>query len=229
MELFQKYIHHNPEEIDARFVGPSASSGALYLYTSSASSVDNLKCVPISHGVLAQGSHSRLEWFKSAWPETDFDKLRVLGWTPWSHIMGVSHDLGAATFATGGCYVFGVSPSGYPTTRASPPNRDKSTVANLLDGVLRTKPDVLIGVPWMLQGIQAIHSDLQRINTPESLEEAVLIRYALVGLKYLGLGGAQTTQETLRWAMDLGIKVVKDMGMTELGGQFHKYELHLHI
>ena len=138
-------------------------------------------------------------------------------------------DLGAATFATGGCYVFGVSPSGYPTTRASPPNRDKSTVANLLDGVLRTKPDVLIGVPWMLQGIQAIHSDLQRINTPESLEEAVLIRYALVGLKYLGLGGAQTTQETLRWAMDLGIKVVKDMGMTELGGEFHKYELHLHI
>lgn len=221
IELVQKYMHYNPEEIDAQFVGPSASSGALYLYTSSASSIANLKCVPISHEVLAKGSYSRLEWFRTAWPETDFGRLRVLGWTPWSHIMGISHDLGAATFATGGCYVFGVPPPGYPTTRVNPPTGGTNVVASLLDGVLRTKADVLIGVPWMLQGIHAIQSDLLRANTHLSQQEAMRIQEALVGLKYLGLGGAQTTKELLRWAMSLGIKIVQDMGMTELGSQFH--------
>ncbi len=97
--------------------------------------------------------------------------------------------------------------------RAFPVNRDRNRAANLLDGVLRTKPDVLIGVPWMLQGIHAIHSDHQRASAPESLEEAMLIRDALVGLKYLGLGGAQTTQETLRWATGFGAsKLYKTWG-----------------
>lgn len=139
-----------------------------------------------------------------------------MGWTSWSHIMGVSHDLGAATFGTGGCYVFGVLSSGYPTEFPSSP-RDVKLVNGLLDGALRIRPDVVIGVPWLLEGIKEIYVMLLLDKNEESLQKANLIKETLVGLKYLGLGGATTTKEALDWAIHLGIKVVQDLGMTELG------------
>lgn len=139
-----------------------------------------------------------------------------MGWTSWSHIMGVSHDLGAAAFGTGGCYVFGVLPSGYPAEFVLS-FEDVKLVNALLDGVLRIRPDVLVGVPWLLEGIKDIYAKLLLDNSEESLREANRIKETLERLKYLGLGGAITTKEALQWAVNLGIKIVQDLGMTELG------------
>ncbi|KAF9475042.1 ketoacyl-synt-domain-containing protein [Pholiota conissans] len=214
--LMQRYLHHTADLPQFLDLFPTYSSLALYLHTSSASSIANLKCVPISHGVLAQGSRSRIDWIRRAWSNTLFDRLRVMGWTPWSHIMGISHDIGAATFGTGGCYIFGVLPSGYPAEPVSAP-KDGTLVKTLLDGALRLQPDVLIGVPWLLEGIKDIYVTLLSGSDEESLQKAKSIRTTFVGLKYLGIGGATTSTETLHWATDLGIKIVQDFGMTELG------------
>ncbi|KAF8962890.1 hypothetical protein BDZ97DRAFT_1920218 [Flammula alnicola] len=210
-----------PEISPSVCLPPSSSSLALYLHTSSASSTANLKCVPLSHGTISRGSRSRIEWLRRAWPEQKFDKLRVLGWAPWSHIMGVSHDLGAATFGTGGCYVFGALPPGYPAEPATVP-KEMDHVDRLLDTALRVQPDVLVGVPWMLEAIRERYLRLLDLDTDEARKQALHVKDMLAGLKCFGVGGAMPTVEALRWAKDLGVNMAHDIGMTELGGPiFH--------
>ncbi|EIN06933.1 polyketide synthetase [Punctularia strigosozonata HHB-11173 SS5] len=78
-------VHRPPENI------------GLYVFTSSASSVSNLKAVPLSHRSIYAGCISQLSWLRRNYPDNDFARLRVLGWSPWTHIMG-STELGGPLF-----------------------------------------------------------------------------------------------------------------------------------
>ena len=51
-----------------------------------------------------------------------------------SHTIGLSHDVGAATLLTAGCYVFGVVvPSSYPADAAKNASRYLDLLTQLLD------------------------------------------------------------------------------------------------
>lgn len=170
-----------------------------------------------------------MEWSRKTWPALDFSKLRTLGWAPWSHIIGISHDIGASVFGTGGCYVFGTAPSGYPTF----PNDDPVTSAKgmdivdrLLAAALRTRPDIMMTVPLILEGFKKTY--LAHLATNE-IGKASLIKEMLLHLKGFGVGGALVNADTFVWARDLGVKVTSIIGMTELGGMYRSVKMYWHL
>jgi hypothetical protein len=120
------------------------------------SSVNHVKCVPLSHKSILAGSQSRLAWWKRTWPHQNFDHLRVLGWSPWSHIIGISHDIVAATFLTRGTYVFAVIPSAYREVGKA--SRFLNVSGQLLETAIDKKPSALSGVPWVLEGFMRTFS-----------------------------------------------------------------------
>ena len=145
----QRYIDQTGP-LGHEFPMPSPEDIALYLHTSSASSVDNVKCAPIAHQSILAGSKGRLAWWKSTWPKRDYTHLRVLGWSPWSHIIGLSHDLGAAMLLTRGTYVFAMIPSAYGD--AGKASRYLDVCGQLLATAMEKKPTAFAGVPWVLEG-----------------------------------------------------------------------------
>ena len=97
-------------------------------------------------------SQSCLSWYKKVWPQQDFNNLCVLGWSPWSHIIGLSHDIGAATLLSTGCYVFGLVPSSYPyptLDAAKNASHYLDIPTQLLDTAISTKTTAFTGVPWV--------------------------------------------------------------------------------
>ena len=220
--LMQRYIDQSAFLPHTLFPPPSPSSEALYIHTSSASSILNLKCVQLTHASIAKGSLSTAEWSRKAWPALNFSKLRVLGWAPWSHVIGISHDIGASVFGTGGCYVFGAAPSGYPTLPNDDPmssTKGMDMVDRLLAAALRTRPDIMMTVPLILEGFRKTY--LAHLAANE-VETASLIKEMLLHLKGFGVGGALVNADTFVWARDLGVKVISNIGMTELGGMFRQ-------
>ena len=211
--LSQKYLDQAPKLSASLFPVPTPEDIALYLHTSSASTVSNVKCVPISHKNIITGSQSRLSWFKKVWPQQDFNNLRVLGWSPWSHIIGLSHDIGAATFLTAGCYVFGVVPSSYPTGDvAKNASRYLDVPTQLLETAISTKTTAFAGVPWVLEGfMKAWKNESDKARSARILE-------AIKSFKVFGAGGASTSAECIEWAKQVCLPVLLDLGMTEVGG-----------
>ena len=71
-----------------------------------------------------------------------------------SHHRLMSHDIGAATLLTAGCYVFGVEPSAYPIGVDSATNASRylDVPTQLLDTAISKKPTAFAGVPWVLEG-----------------------------------------------------------------------------
>ena len=211
--LSQRFLDQAPKLLSSLFPVPTSEDIALYLHTSSASTVSNAKCVPISHKNVINGSQSRLSWFKKVWPQQDFNNLRVLGWSPWSHIIGLSHDIGAATLLTGGCYVFGLIPSSYPTGDAvNNASRYLDVPTQLLDTAISSKTTAFAGVPWVLEGfMKALKSESDEGRKGRIFE-------AIKSFKVFGAGGASTSAECIEWAKRVGLPVVLDLGMTEVGG-----------
>lgn len=77
-------MHALSEEYkDAPVVEPRVDpeQDAVYLHTSSATGPHNLKCVPISHRVLAKRGLAVLEVANTRYPQETYSKLRVLGWS----------------------------------------------------------------------------------------------------------------------------------------------------
>ena len=227
--LSQRFLHESPGLPSSSFPSPNPSSISLYLHTSSASSISNLKCVSISHETIFKGSQSRYSWWRHTWPSESFEKLRVLGWAPWSHLMGILNDIGAAAFFSGGCYVFGVLPSNYSRentlegvgTSIMMPARDLDLFDRLLDSAMRLQPDIFSCVPWVLEGIQEKHASLLLRGFSE---EASRVCQALSAMKTIGCGGAAISAESAAWAFENNITLSSDFGMTELGrGCFHSY------
>jgi len=212
--LMQKYLDQTPQLPENQFPVPTPEDIALYLHTSSASSVANVKCVPISHQSILAGSAARFAWWKRTWPQQDFEHLRVLGWSPWSHIIGLSHDIGAATLLTRGCYIFAMIPSAYgivPGETGKTP-RFLDVCGQLLETAIEKKPTAFAGVPWVLEGFMRAF----RQETDAGRKEQ--IQGAMQRFKIFGSGGAATSAECIEFANQLGIPLVFDIGMTEVGG-----------
>ncbi|KAJ7644847.1 AMP-binding enzyme-domain-containing protein [Roridomyces roridus] len=81
----------------------SADEPCLYLFTSSASSKQNLKPVSLTPKFILTNCQSKLVWWRRMQPTANLDGTRVLGWAPLSHILSYMQDIGTATFLTAGC------------------------------------------------------------------------------------------------------------------------------
>jgi acyl-CoA synthetase (AMP-forming)/AMP-acid ligase II len=218
--LSQRYLDQAPKLSTSLFPAPTPDDIAFYLHTSSASTVSNVKCVPISHKNVINGSQSRLSWFKKVWPQQDFNHLRVLGWSPWSHIIGLSHDIGAATLLTAGCYVFGALPSAYPAGAdvAKNASRYLDVPTQLLNTAISKKTTAFAGVPWVLEGFMKAWK-----NESDEAQRARIMQ-AIKLFKVFGSGGASTGAECIEWAKQVGLPVLLDLGMTEVGGMIQWLE-----
>ena len=213
--LSQRFLNHSPDLSPEAFPLPSPSDIALYLHTSSASSISNIKFVPLAHQSVISGTISRVAWWNKTWPDEDFKNLRVLGWSPWSHILGICHDIGGAMFATAGCYCFGVIPSTYTSPELTDEHEGQSDIlSRLFDAAIRIKPDVFVGVPWVLEGFKDKWSQEKVADKKEIMERT------LEGMKVFGCGGAALSKELALWAKDMNISVTVDIGMTEMGGEY---------
>ncbi|TFK38563.1 hypothetical protein BDQ12DRAFT_116355 [Crucibulum laeve] len=216
--LAQRFINQPAELPLDSYPLPSPEDIALYLHTSSASSVSNLKCVPLTHHNILVGSLGRVAWWKKAWPEQTFEHLRVLGWAPWSHVIGVSHDIGAATLLTKGCYVFALTPSTYHVEEREAKGvvGDLSIPSQLFDAAIKKNATAFAGVPWVVEGFMS----KWRAETDEALQGPMTAALRL--FKVIGSGGAGISQACIEWAKELSLPLVNDIGMTEVGGPlFH--------
>ena len=213
--LSQRFLNQSPDLSPEAFPLPSPSDIALFMHTSSASSISNLKCVPLAHQSVISGAQSRVAWWKKAWPDNDFKNLRVLGWSPWSHILGICHDLGGAMFATAGCYCFGVIPSTYTSPESTDEHHEgeSDVLSRLFDAAIRIQPDIFVGVPWVLEGFK------DRWSQEKDADKKVAMREVLERMKAFGCGGAALSKELALWAKDMNISVTVDIGMTEFGGE----------
>ncbi|KAJ7644124.1 hypothetical protein FB45DRAFT_824078 [Roridomyces roridus] len=190
---------------------PSATDISFYLFTSSASDVSNIKCVPLSHGtVMVQGA-SLVTWHINHHPQVSFEHTRVLGWAVLSHMISILHDI-AHTYLTGGCYIFALVPSGYhgKTQSGDVPN-------SILRAIEAYSPDLFAGVPWIFENI------IKVIDSEPDMVRREHLCSLLASLKAMMLGGAPTSLECIRWALDRRVPLGLSIGMTELGGTlFHR-------
>ena len=213
--LSQRFLNQSPDLCAEAFPPPSPSDIALYLHTSSASSISNLKCVPLAHASVLSGNKSIVAWWKKAWPDKDFKNLRVLGWSSWSHVLGIYHDIGGATFATAGCYCFGIIPATYSSPEFPDEHQGKSDVASrLFDAAIRIKPDMFWCVPWVLEGFK------DKWSREKVADKKEVMQQTLEKMKTFACGGAALTKELVLWAKGMNIPLTVDIGMTELGREY---------
>ncbi|KAJ6610193.1 hypothetical protein B0H10DRAFT_1883603 [Mycena sp. CBHHK59/15] len=212
--LSQRFLEHSVDLPADAYPLPSDEDMCLYIYTSSASSVSNLKCVPVTHRSLLTNCRSQLTWFRQNLHGQNLQYLRVLGWSPFNHIMSFCFDLGTSTFLTGGCYIFGLIPSVYYAAfrPESVADRQYDVPQLLLQTILKERPHVFAGVPWVLDGLVnswGVEVDLARRER---------ISAALRQFKYFISAGAKTSEESIQWAAIHGLPLIISIGMTELGG-----------
>lgn len=223
VSLSQTFLDQDAVLSPSHFPLPEANNMAIYIHTSSATSVMNLKCVQWRHATVAQGTGVTARWFSKAWPPVKFDEVRTLGLSPWSHSMGILIDIGGATFHTGGCLVMATPPSGYPVrlgnedSTRSIMGKDASEM-DILDRLLETalcsKPEVLVCVPWVLEGFRDRY---QRLLAMKMEAKAFRVKEMLQRFKCIGIGGAALSRELLLWACGLSINIANMMGLTEMG------------
>jgi acyl-CoA synthetase (AMP-forming)/AMP-acid ligase II len=218
--LTQRFLNQSPELSPEAFPLPLPSDIAFFIHTSSASSISNLKCVSLTHETILSGNKSIVAWWKKAWPDKDFEHLRVIGWSSWSHILGIYHDLGGATLATAGCYCFGVIPSTYTSPEFPDEHKGElNIVSRLFDAVIRIKPDVFWVVPWVLEGFK---DEWSREKVADRKE---IMQRSLERMKTFACGGAALSEELALWAKDMNIPLTVDIGMTELGREYSLFFL----
>ncbi|KAJ7482732.1 hypothetical protein FB451DRAFT_1235938 [Mycena latifolia] len=199
-----------------QYPAPDPTSISIYLFTSSASDVTNIKCVALTHQTILTHARSLLEWDRRTYPEVSFQHIRLLGWAPFSHMMAIS-DITNRVYLTGGCYIFGLTPSGYLRHGAQGADGPSDVTAALLQAMEKYRPESFAGVPWMFEGIMKIVRAEPDLARQEELIEV------LRNFKLIMLGGAPTSEECIRWAREQQIPVILAIGMTELGGPlFHK-------
>ncbi|RDB30961.1 hypothetical protein Hypma_000136 [Hypsizygus marmoreus] len=194
--LAQRFLHLSHIVPTDFCILPQPDDVCLYIHTSSASSVSNLKCVPVTHHSLVMNGRSQLAWFQRNLPGVSLEYLRVLGWSLFSHIMSICFDLGTSVLMTGGCYIFALMPSMYSIATRSEVEGQFDVPTLLLDAILKHQPDAFAAVPWVLDGL------MHAWNAEIDLLRRSRIDTALQNLKYFISAGAATNEE----------------GMTELGG-----------
>ncbi|TDL21930.1 ketoacyl-synt-domain-containing protein [Rickenella mellea] len=185
-----------------------ATDDAIFMFTSSAFSVSSLKCVQLTHRSLYANCRSQLHFLRSNFLDNN-DRLRVLGWSPWSHIIGVSLDIGTCCFMTGGCYVFGIVPSTYNTGETN------GDIANaLLETAIRAEVTSFTSVPWIVRRFM----ERQRSESAMGDSDKGAVTSALRNFKVIMAGGAKTDRDVIEWAENIQINLAVSIGMTEFGG-----------
>ncbi|KAF8216995.1 hypothetical protein K438DRAFT_1798123 [Mycena galopus ATCC 62051] len=211
--LSQRFVDA-PDLPRDQYPSPDPTSIFLYIFTSSASNVSNLKCVPLSHETLLSQTSSILEWNRRAFPESVFEHIRVLGFNPFSHIWGFL-DIFLYVFLTGGCYIFALTPSSY-FLRGALDKGSRDVFSSLLLAMERYRPDSWAAIPFMFDGIMG------RIKSePNSGRKEELIR-AMQRLKICEMGGAAPSEECINFVLEHKLALAVGIGMTEVGGLVFK-------
>lgn len=112
---------------------------------------------------------------------------------------------------TRGTYVFAMIPSAYGD--AGKASRYLDVCSQLLATAMEKKPTAFAGVPWVLEGF------MQALKQEPDAERRLCIQDTIQHFKVFGSGGAATSPECIEFANTLGIPLVFDIGMTEVGGQ----------
>lgn len=216
--LSQRFLHLSADLPSELYPSPAARDLCLYIHTSSATSVVNLKCVPLSHELVLSSCRTQLAWLMRSHPHQNFEHLRVFGWSPFSHILSISLDIGAHTFLTTGCYIFAIKPPSYlalnPQTES--PNRYHDSTSILLRAMLDSKSTAFAGVPLVLEGLMK--------SWIEDVAQREEINQALQTFKVFICGGAKTSQECIQWANERQLPLILSIGMTELGGEHPRFD-----
>jgi long-subunit acyl-CoA synthetase (AMP-forming) len=209
--LSQRYLHLSADISQEYASTPNPDDHCIYVFTSSATSIKNLKCVPVSHRILVKNGRGQIKSLQKHFPGLPFQNLRVLGWSPLSHIMSICLDFGVYVLLTAGCYIYGLTPICYDPSTAPIPGADYDISSLLLQTIEQERPDVFAAVPWMMEGFKkAFESKLET-------EREKMIS-ALRGMKLIVLGGAPLAEETSLWSAKQKLPTLTSIGMTEIGG-----------
>ncbi|KAJ6632258.1 hypothetical protein B0H10DRAFT_1771537 [Mycena sp. CBHHK59/15] len=206
--LCQRFTEVSDLELN-QYPLPDPSAISIYIFTSSASDVTNIKCVPQTHQAITTHCRSRAEWLHRTFPTVSFQHTRALGWSPFSHIISICNDIGTSVILAGGCYIFALIPSSYVGPAVEGPS---DVPALLLQAMLRYLPDCFSGVPWVLEGL------MKAFNSETDPARQAKVGNALRKFKVFLVGGAPTSDECKKWARGQGMTLLNDIGMTELGG-----------
>ena len=200
---------------------PTPEDDAILIYTSSASSVTNLKCVPINHGTLLYNAALELAAWrvrrgiaKTLEEPSPLEKFRTLGWGPFSHIMAIANDFTCHTILPAGCYIFGIPPTTYPISSKGAEAGVERPVAGqaydvgalLLKSAKRANANLISGVPWLYKRMMEVCA-----REPEYLD-------MLKQCKQVLAGGALVEPDVQKWADKNGLLMDVSIGMTEIGG-----------
>ncbi|KAF8190662.1 hypothetical protein K438DRAFT_1763113 [Mycena galopus ATCC 62051] len=197
-----------------RYPSPDPTSIFLYIFTSSASNVSNLKCVPLSHETVLSQASSIIQWNRRAFPDSVFEHIRVLGFNPFSHIWGFL-DIFMNVFLTGGCYIFALTPSSY-FLRGALDHGSRDVISSLLLAMERYSPDSWAAIPFMFDGVMG------RIKSePHPGRREELIR-VMQRFQILEIGGAAPSEECINFVQEHNLPLAIGLGMTEVGGVVFK-------
>jgi acyl-coenzyme A synthetase/AMP-(fatty) acid ligase len=216
--LIERFGESSDGNIPNVLSSPNKDDVAIYIFTSGASSVANLKPVPLTHESLFDGSVSTIAWLKKTYPETDYTRLRALGWAPWTFLLSFNCDIGGFTLLTGGCYVFALVPSSYASSEAEEVVGYDGLPGRILKSILDKKIDTFSCVPLVYEGIMAIYQESDEMKRKSILS-------ALRAMKSLMCGGAKTNPEAIAWACEIGLALNLGIGMTELGRKYFAVEV----
>ncbi|KAJ7238282.1 hypothetical protein B0H12DRAFT_99519 [Mycena haematopus] len=202
----QKYAKQNLDRVRHR--PPHPDHPCLYLFTSSITSPENLKAVPLTHGMVLRGCNSKLAWWRRMQLGRDLDGIRVLGWAPWSHVLSHMQDIGTATLLNAGCYVFASVPVNYASTPESDVRTDLT--AALIAAILHKNVSAFACLPFILSSLKVACEGSHPAN--------VALLRALRSMLMLECGGALLDRELCDWAAQNDIPVFVGIGMTEIAG-----------
>jgi len=111
-------------------------------------------------------------------------------------------------------------PSTYPVNPLDVQNaRYLDVPGQLLDAAMLRETNAFAGVPWVLEGFRRALMNETDVIRKERMSGAIK------RFKIFGSGGAATSSECLEWAKRVGLPVVLDLGMTELGGMLLRYKM----
>ena len=189
-------------------------STAACLFTSSATSAETIKAVPLAHRHLVRNAFMRNNHLLGANRRT---QTRIsLGFLPLFHVMGLVVDFITGALETQGTYAFAL-----PETQANQICKSKlgETAVHSVNpralvvwaSIAHFAPRLTSTVPFLLEAWREWYDDAspdarQAFLAPFSSLEAIII------------GGAPVTEELLAWSFKNGIPLANAVGMTEVAG-----------
>ena len=104
-------------------------------------------------------------------------------------------------------------PSAYGSNDSNKASRYLDVCGQLFETAMEKNPTAFAGVPWVLE------SFMRTCKQELDVQRRQRIQDAIQALEIFGSGGAATNGECIERKNQLGIPLVLDIGMTELGGK----------